>query len=218
MEENTPPMCEGAPSMRSQLAPLPCDLSEMMDDDDFSFGVPVSSLPPLPDTDAEDDEEHDAEDEVCTRTCYCQASPKDMPRNYTPCCLPLGVLLARREIQMFPEFKGNLLRMKGEPAKTQTFRRWGVERARAHKLSYSDGKWIRVWRGQGHKDTIGWLLITFWDEVKVHAITKGDCVREGRPTWEPEMFREKYCKGLSPKSTLIRVKFDFRACRTCMGQ
>ena len=71
------------------------------------------------------------------------------------------------------------------PAKTQTFRVWGSRRAREHKESFTEGKWIRVWRGQGHKDTIGWLLITHWDEIKVGDIDKGDCVRECRPEWEP---------------------------------
>ena len=109
----------------------------------------------------------DTVDKVCAHTCFCQAPPKIVPQHYTPCCLPLGAQLSRREIQMFPEFRANLLRGKGEPPKTQTLRKWGQARAHEHKQSFQDGKWIRVWRGQGHNNTIGWIQITVWDEMKV---------------------------------------------------
>jgi hypothetical protein len=157
----------------------------------------------------------DTVDKVCAHTCFCQAPPKNVPQHYTPCCLPLGAPLSCREIQMFPEFRANLLRGKGEPPKTQTLRRWGQARARAHKKSFQDGTWIRVWRGQGHISTIGWLQITGWDEIKVCDIDHGDCVREGRPSWEPEHFRQKYCKGMAYNSKLLRIRFTFRACHAC---
>ena len=214
MEDTTPPVQKGAPT-HNDLEPLQCDLSELMDDDEFSFGVPV---PVLPERDATSSVILDIEDEVCKHTCYCQASPNTMPPNFTPCCLPLGVQLASRSIHMFPEFRGNLLRLEGEPAKTQTLRNWSKDRADEHRQSFLDGKWIRVWRGQGHKDTIGWLLITCWKEVKVRDIGKNDCIREGRPTWDPKMFKYKYCNGLPPDFTLIRVRFEFRGCRACMEQ
>jgi hypothetical protein len=70
-----------------------------------------------------------------------------------------------------------------------------------------------VWRGQGHKDTIGWMRITCFDTVKVGDIDHGDCVREGRPTWGPDEFRAKYCQGFSSGHFLSRVQFEFRACR-----
>ena len=148
--------------------------------------------------------------------CFCQANPQNIPQNFTPCCLPRGSLLSKREIQMFPEFKGNLLQTMGEPAKTQTIRNWGMQRLRAHKLSFLAGEWIRVWRGQGHKDTIGWLLITSWENVMVSEIDHDDCVREGLPEWKPEEFRKKYCKGLAPNHKLVRIRFNFRSCRACL--
>ena len=120
---------------------------------------------------------------VSVHTCYCQASPITMPRNYIPCCLPTGLLLATKAIQIFEEFRGNLLRAKGEPAKTQTIRGWKTARAKENKQSFLEGKWIRVWRGQGNKDTIGWLRINVWDTVKLGSIDQGDCVREDRPSW-----------------------------------
>ena len=140
-----------------------------------------------------------------------------MPRNYIPCCLPTGSLLATRAIQMFEEFRGNLLRAKGEPAKTQTIRGWKTARAKAHKQSFLEGKWIRVWRGQGNKDTIGWLRINVWDTVKVGSIDQGDCVWEGRPSWGPDRLRTGYFKGYTPEHVLIRVGFEFRACHACMN-
>ena len=164
-----------------------------------------------------DPERHPNRDfQVCRNTCLCQARPAHLPQKYTPCCLPLGTVLSTREIQMFAEFRGNLLQGQGEPRKTQTLRKWGRDRARAHMQSFLGGKWIRVWRGQGHQATIGWLQITFWDQISVSAIDHDDCVREGRPMWEPEMFRAKYCKGLSPDFKLIRIRFIFRACRACI--
>ena len=191
-----------------------------MDEDGFNdAGPPVAQLsvePDIANSSGSEQKEH-AKEKVCTQcTCYCQAPPQHVPKNYTPCCLPLGARISSREIQMFPEFRDNLLRKNREPAKTQTLRTWGKHRARAHKQSFWDGKWIRVWRGQGHKDTIGWLLITFWDEIKVGTLDHGDCVREGRPTWDVEKFRQKYCKGLDTDYELVRIRFEFRACRACL--
>ena len=113
---------------------------------------------------------------------------------------------------MFPEFRGNLLRTKGEPPKTQTIRNWSQGRLEEHEKSYREGRWIRVWRGQGNKATIGWLLITSMDEIKV--IDKGDCIREGRPLWEPAEFKRLYFPDVYKR--LTRVQFLFRACRACL--
>jgi hypothetical protein len=199
-----------------------------MDGDEFGAPAGYAGGPPVqavfvPDTDmAADDvlggfeEEVADETEVRTRTCYCQAPPSTLPHHYIPCCLPAGVLLATREIQMFAEFKDNLLLADNAPPKTQTCRVWCPHRARAHKESFTEGKWIRVWRGQGHKDTIGWLLITHWDEIKVGDIDQGDCVREGRPEWEPDTFKKKYLRGMGAAATVTRIKFDFRPCRACI--
>jgi hypothetical protein len=201
----------------------------LLDEDEFgphigNAGPPVQSVY-VPDVDMAPDDvlgefEVDAneETEVHTRTCYCQAPPTSLPPHYTPCCLPLGVRLATREIQMFPEFRKNLLLTEDAPPKTQTCRVWGAHRARTHKESFREGKWIRVWRGQGHKDTIGWLLITHWDEMKVGDIDKGDCVREGRPEWEPSMFKETYLRGMGDAAALTRIKFGFRPCRACIAR
>jgi hypothetical protein len=239
MEETTPPVLNTGSCRYSQAAVVPCDLpfdadeailsDDMfeMDGDEFgasrAYGGPPVQTMYVPDVHmAADDlyagfvEEVAVETEVHTRTCYCQAPPSTLPLHYTPCCLPLGVRLATREIQMFPEFRKNLLLIENAPAKTQTCRVWGAHRAHAHKESFAAGKWIRVWRGQGHKDTIGWLLITHWDEIKVGDIDKGDCVREGRPEWLPDSFKEKYLRGMDDAALVTRIKFDFRPCRACM--
>jgi hypothetical protein len=203
-----------------------------MDEDEFcapldssglpSGGPPVESIH-VPDAVMADDdvvegftEEGADESEVPTHTCYCQAPPSTLPLHYSPCCLPLGVRLATREIQMFPEFRKNLLLLDNAAPKTQTCRQWGDRRARAHKQSFDEGTWIRVWRGQGHKDTIGWLLITQWDTIKVGDIDQGDCVREGRPEWEPKRFKDTYFGGMDDTATLTRIKFVFRPCRACI--
>jgi hypothetical protein len=173
-----------------------------------------------PDITAMDDVVFDGEyndvsdDEVCS--CLCQEPPSALPPHFTPCCLPCGVTLAKREIQMFPEFRDNLLGKKGTPRKTQTMRVWGKLRMREHYQNFVHNKWIRVWRGQGNKDTIGWMLITDWDEVKVADITKGDCAREGVPTCTPSMFKKKYLKGLAPMDKLTRLQFTFRGCGACV--
>jgi hypothetical protein len=234
MEDTTPPAHKMGSCIYSQAAVVPCELSFAMDEDDLidemfeldadEFSASAGyGVPPVPDRDVVADavlggfeEEVPDETEVHTRTCYCQAPPSTLPLHYTPCCLPLGVRLATREIQMFPEFRKNLLLDYNATPKTQTCRMWGASRARAHKESFAEGKWIRVWRGQGHKDTIGWLLITHWDEIKVGEIDKGDCVREGRPEWEPDWFKKKYFGGLDDAAALTRIKFDFRPCRACI--
>ena len=150
------------------------------------------------------------------RVCYCREAPDDLPIHFTPCCLPVGTCLSTREIQMFPEFRDNLLGTRGAPPKTQTIRVWGQARMAAHHQSFTSGKWIRVWRGQGHKDTIGWLLIKRWDVVKVRNISKSDCVREGRPNWSPTKFKSVYLGGLTPNTNVTRIQFDFHRCKKCV--
>jgi len=145
-------------------------------------------------------------------TCHCQATPRDIPLHHTPPCLPRGAVLAAREIQMLPEFRSNLLGTGGAPPKTQTMRVWGTQRRAEHYASFKHGRWIRVWRGQGHKDTIGWLLITHWDTVLINGITCRDCVREGRPQWRLAEFKNTYFNGLAPNTPLTRVRFVFAAC------
>jgi hypothetical protein len=151
-------------------------------------------------------------EEKKVRTCHCQSIPNAIPQRYTPPCLPTGALLATREIQMFPEFRANLLGVGGVAQKTQTMRVWGPLRSAEHHASYTHGRWIRVWRGQGHKDTIGWLLITHWDTVLVRDITRRDCVREGRPKWLSAEFKKKYFNGLTSNTQLTRIQFVFHRC------
>ena len=239
MEDTTPPAPKTGPDQYGQAGVVPCDLLFALDEAEFSenvsevggdeLGAPVDyDGPPVQSMDGPDiamnddgfrddfEEEVDEETEVHPRTCHCQAPPSTLPLQYAPCCLPLGVRLATREIQMFPEFRKNLLLVDNAPCKTQTCRVWCARRARVHKQSFTEGKWIRVWRGQGHKDTIGWLLITHWDEIKVGDIDKGDCVREGRPEWEPADFKKKYLRGMDDAATVTRIKFEFRPCRACI--
>jgi hypothetical protein len=178
---------------------------------DFEWEEPGQDL--RPDVEAEDInivQEHEV------RTCHCQAPPNAMPAHYTPPCLPWGVSLAKREIQMFPEFRDNLLGIRGAPQKTQTLRIWGTQRSATHYTSYMQGKWIRVWRGQGHMSTIGWMLITNWDEILVRCISPSDCAREGRPRWLPSEFVQAYFPELTPNTTLTRVQFLFRPCQTVL--
>jgi hypothetical protein len=149
--------------------------------------------------------------------CHCQVIPSAIPQHYTPPCLPRGAMLATREIQMFSVFRANLLGTEGEPPKTQTLRVWGAQRKKAHYTSYTHGRWIRVWRGQGHKDTIGWMLITHWDTVHVGDITQSDCVREGRPNWQPDALKRTFFRGLTSNTPLTRVQFVFRKCLTIIA-
>jgi hypothetical protein len=145
-------------------------------------------------------------------TCHCHAIPSLIPQHHTPPCLPPGAMLARREIQMVAAFRKNLLRIDGAPAKTQTLRVWGAKRRAEHYTAYTQGKWIRVWQGQGHKATIGWLRITRWDTIRVGGITRCDCIREGRPNLLPVTFARTYFNGVSSASQLLRIQFEFRAC------
>ena len=239
MEDTTPPPPSPGAHPYNEDGYVLCDLPFSIDEDvgnenmfeiagdefgsSADYDGPAVSPTYVSDIDVADDdspggfpEEEHTESEVHPRTCYCQAPPGTLPPQYTPCCLPLGVALASREIQMFPEFRKNLLLFDNAPAKTQTFRVWGSHRAREHKESFTEGKWIRVWRGQGQIATIGWLLITHWDEIKVGDIDKGDCVREGRPEWEPARFKKIYLRGMDDDATVNRIQFEFRPCRACL--
>jgi hypothetical protein len=146
--------------------------------------------------------------------CYCQAMSCHIPPCYTPCSLPDDAILASHEIQMEVGFRDNLLGSNGAAPKTQTMRKWCEARATEHHCSYTKGKWVKVWRGQGHSTTIGWLLFTFWDTVEVGKITWYDCVREGRPGLTPQQFRDTFFPGLESSCKLIRVKFVFRVCNS----
>jgi hypothetical protein len=225
MEETTPPYELDQDEFQDTVF----DVGAPDEIDEDEFGAPFDSGgPPVESMDVPDDnmaggdvvgsitEDVFDDSEVPTQTCYCQAPPSTLPLHYSPCCLPLGVRLATREIQMFPEFRKNLLLEDNSAPKTQTCRVWGDHRARAHKQSFSEGRWIRVWRGQGHKDTIGWLLITHWDAITVGDIDKGDCVREGRPDWEPKRFKDTYLRGMGDTAPVIRIKFIFRPCHACV--
>jgi hypothetical protein len=144
--------------------------------------------------------------------CYCQTAPTRLPRHFTPCCLPHTAVLASREIQMLPGFKSNLLGLHREPLKTQTLRDWSPRRAAEHHQSFMHKKWVRVWVGQGHAATIGWLQIITWDYISVSEITKNDCVREGRPGLTPAQFSLKFFPKKKPADRLIRLQFHFVGC------
>ena len=116
---------------------------------------------------------------------------------FTPCCVPAGAGLAMREIQMESCFRDNLLGTNGACPKTQTIRAWCTKREAEHYTSYISGLWVRVWRGVGHRSTIGWLRFTSWDKVPVGRISQEDCVREGRPLMTPMQFVLRFFPGVS---------------------
>ena len=149
--------------------------------------------------------------------CICHATPP-LPRAFTPCCIPFGALTAKREIQMKACFRDNLLGQRGAPLKTQTLRVWSAPRASEHYRSFLGRKWIRVWRGQGHIDTIGWMQIQRWDTVRLGDITEADCEREGRPDMEPLAFLTEFLlsseKNINIDTVAFRLLFRFRPCKT----
>ena len=221
MEVDTPESvdCPG----RRQLVPVLCGLDtevqieDIFEEDDFSWIVPKSPEATNKEICKDEDPSSvvlDVDDNQVVG-CYCQAQPFHVPRRFTPCCLPRGVVLASREIQMLEVFRENLLGTSGSPPKTQTMRKWCSARAHEHYQSYILGKWVRVWRGQGHNSTIGWLLYTSWDRLMVKNITKEDCVREGRPQLTPKKFVKKFFPELPPTFQLYRVCFMFRKCTMC---
>ena len=129
--------------------------------------------------------------------------------------MPAGAILALREIQMHTSFRDNLLGINGAYPKTQTMRVWCKRIADQHQASYISGSWVRVWRSIGHKSTIGWLRYTSWDTVELGDITQEDCVREGRPFMTPDQFVLWFFPGLAPMTELVRLQFEFRACKAC---
>lgn len=144
--------------------------------------------------------------------CYCRATPLNIPPRYTPPCLPIGAIIATREIQMIRGFRHNLLCTPGHHPKTQTMRVWSLARAEEHWASFMERRWIRVWEGRGHVTTLGWLLITHWDVVVVRDTTPLDCAREGRPDLTPRAFIDLYLSGLQATARIHRIQFIFRAC------
>ena len=215
MEESTP--VDKERHSHGDGSVIPCGLGtkirleDIFEEEDFVW---LDKLNPV--VDAFDLNKKDDNLDAQVNTCYCQAPPCYIPYNFTPCCLPSGVVLATREIQMAEVFKNNLLGINDAPPKTQTMRDWCPARATEYHRSYTLGLWIRVWRGQGHKTTIGWLLLKTWDKLKVGSITNADCVREGRPNTTPEQFSELFFPTLGPTDELYRVTFVFRACLGCV--
>ena len=215
MEEMTP--VDKEHQSHGTVSSIPCELTtkirleDVFEEEDFAW---ISNTTDGELEDEEDPDFDDQDDQVIT--CYCQAPPCDVPYNFTPCCLQPGVVLASREIQMADVFRDNLLGINGAPPKTQTMRDWCPARAGEHHRSFTLGRWVRVWRGQGHRDTIGWLLLKTWDILKVVDITKADCVREGRPELTSEKFVGLFFPELGPTDELYRVTFVFRACSGCL--
>jgi hypothetical protein len=206
-ERETPPSADQTPRVRD-VEPVPCDLSSRFTSDeifveekDFTWIIDEDE----PTTSRVDEE---------VRGCPCLLPPSCGPIAFVPCCLPAGVLLATREIQMLEFFRNSLLGLNGAHPKTQTMRRWSPGRVAERKHSFVHGKWIRVWRGQGHRSTIGWLLLTGWDTVKIRDIDRGDCMREGCPQLSPREFVNMFFPLLKPTDRLQRLQFVFRACHT----
>jgi hypothetical protein len=114
-------------------------------------------------------------------------------------------------------FRDNLLELRGAPKKNQTLRVWSDARKGEHYRSFVGRKWIRVWRGQGHIHTIGWIQIQRWDEVRLGDITEADCAREGRPDMTPLVFLHTFLlsskKNITVDTLAVRVLFHFRPCR-----
>ena len=183
--------------------------------DDICLGAPEPTTPrePAPQSTAGDRpmQAQPPGQQACV--CYCQARPKCIPPVFIPCCLSPGAVLASRELQMKEIFRDSLLCINGAPPKTQTMRVWCKARASTHYQAYALGQWVRVWRGQGNSSTIGWLRYTYWNTVMVCDISGLDCIREGCPTWTPQHFLRTFFPQCQPTDTLIRVRFEFRACR-----
>ena len=145
--------------------------------------------------------------------CTCQKPPAALPLAFVPCCLPPGSKIAKREIQMCEDFRRNLLSSStGAPPKTQTIRLWGLARRKEHWASYREGRWIRVWRGQGHKSTIGWMKISHWDDIQLGQLDDGDCVREGLPGMPVAVFKRIYFGGANATTRCVRLQFAFEPC------
>ena len=195
---------------------VPCDLpsdmcaSDFLVEDDFSWITPrkrrICSGVHTPENSVVENPVYKV------RMCYCQAAPRRLPRKFWPCCLPRNAVLASREMQMQRQFKPNLLCTQDAPPKTQTLREWSPARASEHFQSFKQGRWLRVWIGQGHISTVGWLLIKHWDYIEVGDITPGDCAREGRPHMTPTQFKLEFFPGRESNHKLIRLNFEFRGC------
>ena len=150
-------------------------------------------------------------DKVSNTQCSCQMKPP-LPINFRPCVLSDDSIWSRREIQMKADWLENLVGV--QPQKTQTLRVWKRARAAEHLRSYLSGQWVRVWRGQGNNCTIGWLLITGWDVIRLGDMNEEDCCREGRPGMHPSEFLRQYLLTTSTTvdSLVYRLQFTFVAC------
>ena len=103
MEESTP--VDKERHSHGDGSVIPCGLGtkirleDIFEEEDFVW---LDKLNPV--VDAFDLNKKDDNLDAQVNTCYCQAPPCYIPYNFTPCCLPSGVVLATREIQMAEVF------------------------------------------------------------------------------------------------------------------
>jgi hypothetical protein len=106
-----------------------------------------------------------------------------VPLNFKPCCVSNSEHFCATILLMAESFRENLTG--SAPPKTQTLRVWTEVYAASHWRAFQAGTWVRVWRGQGHKFTVGWAKYTAMRRVRLGNLDRNGCCREGRPLMTP---------------------------------
>jgi hypothetical protein len=73
-----------------------------------------------------------------------------------------------------------------------------TSRYNLHKRRFDQQQLVRVWIGQGHDTTIGYILYTTFYQQRVGDITKAELVDEGCISMSVENFIMKYFTKQSP--------------------
>jgi hypothetical protein len=133
---------------------------------------------------------------------------------FFPCCIPKTARWSNLAIRFDKDFRGNLLSMLSP--KVQTLRpAWCKKTLHMHQKAYEAKQWIRVLcGGQGNAKTIGWLLYSSIDMVRLSDLTRDDCSREGRPEQPVDLFRSQwlYSDRITTNTISPRLIFTVRAC------
>ena len=98
--------------------------------------------------------------------------------------------------------------------KTMTRRYWGPQNQQLHLDCYFQGKLVRVWRGQGHSCTVGWVLYTNMYYQNLMLMSNEDVKLEGFPGLSVQQFIERHMskKGVCvvpPDEEVLVINFKF---------
>jgi hypothetical protein len=94
-----------------------------------------------------------------------------------------------------------------------TRRCWTDSFAQHHRSAFANGKYVRVWRGQGHSFTIGWVKYTAMYRQRLCEMPSSDLVKEGCGHLSLVEFRTRYFIDFPPDTECWVLEFLYFPCK-----